>query len=67
MAVSAYDENEQRSSSLFNFEEPFDPVFSLEDYVSDNQTIVDKVCICNLGLVRCAAQISSLDYYWQFK
>ena len=43
VAVTTYKEAEQRSSSMYNFEEPFDPVFSLQDYIDDDEEMVDKV------------------------
>ena len=42
--VTKHHEDEQFSSSMYNTMEPYDPVMSFEDFITDDEDIVDQVC-----------------------
>ena len=46
VAVTKHKDSEHWSSGIYATMEPFDPVMSFEDFIKDNESIVDQVC-CN--------------------
>ena len=71
-AVTKHHEDEQFSSSIYATMEPYDPVMSFEDFIADDEDIVDQVCspdflISNwwlhilFSIIRCILCI--LDFY----
>ena len=44
VAVTKHHDDEQFSSSIYATMEPYDPVMSFEDFIADDEDIVDQVC-----------------------
>ena len=53
VAVTKQHEDELFSSSIYASMEPYDPVMSFEDYIADDEDIVDQVCMANMRYGRC--------------
>ena len=43
VAVTKHKDSEQCSSSIYATMEPYDPVMSFEDFIGDDENIVDQV------------------------
>ena len=43
LAVTKHHDDEQSSSSIYSTMEPYDPVMSFEDFITDDEDIIDEV------------------------
>ena len=44
VSVTVHHDDEQVSSLTYASMDPFDPVMSFQDFIKDNESIVDEVC-----------------------
>ena len=50
MAVTRFKETERSSSSIYTTMAPIDPPMSFNDFLKDDENIVDKVRLCAFNL-----------------